>query len=91
MKQNSDSQFIVAALVPGIVDGEIEAKITYIRDGDKPLLFISGQSGQKVTESGVCHGYNFFREYILLPDDVALGTFASALQNGLFICSFQKN
>ena len=90
MIRNGTSQFVVAALVPGIVDGEIEAKIAYIRDGNKPLLFISGQSAQKLSESSVCYGYDLFEEYILLPDDVALDTFSSALQNGLFICSFQK-
>ena len=90
MKKDSDTQFIVAVLAPEIVEGDIDAKLTCIKDGDKPLLLISGQSGQREMESGFRHGYNYFQQYILLPVDVKLDTFTPKLQNGLFICSFQR-
>ena len=91
MKKDSSTQFIVAVLVPGLLSNEIDAKTTFIQDGQKPVLLISGQSASREFQADfLSYGYNFFQQYILLPDDVEMETFTSKMQDGLFVCSFHK-
>ena len=89
MKKDSETQFVVVVLAPGLIEGQIKASVTFIKEGEKPLLLISGQSGQSA-DSDLPYGYNYFQQYILLPEDVELSTHVMKMQNGLFTCSFRK-
>jgi hypothetical protein len=90
MKKESRTQFVVAVLAPGLVEGQIQASVDVIQDGEKPVLLISGQSGRSAN-SDLPYGYNYFQQYILLPEDVVLDTPpVIKMQHGLFTCSFQK-
>jgi HSP20 family molecular chaperone IbpA len=89
MKKDSETQFIVVVLAPGLVDDQIQASVDFIKEGEKPVLLISVQSGQSA-DSDLPYGYNNFQQYILLPEDVELSTRVIKMQNGLFTCSFQR-
>ena len=89
MKKDSETQFVVVVLAPGLVDDQIHASVDFIKEGEKPVLLIAVHSGQSA-DSDLPYRYNYFEQYILLPDDVDLSTRVIKMQNGLFTCSFQR-
>ena len=91
MKKDSHSRFVVVIMAPGLRVDELFARVNYIQDGMKPLLLITGQSARRESDAGLpTYVYNFFQQYVLLPEDVLVKTFASKMEEGLFICSFRK-
>ena len=40
MKKDSETQFVVVVLAPGLVDDQIHASIDFIKEGEKPVLLI---------------------------------------------------
>jgi HSP20 family molecular chaperone IbpA len=89
MKKDSETQFVVVVLAPGLVDDQIHASVDFIKEGEKPVLLIAGHRGQSEDSDLPCR-YNYFEQYILLPEDVDLSTRVIKMQNGLFTCSFQR-
>lgn len=91
MKKDSPSKFIVVIMAPGLRTDELSATVTYIQDGMKPLLMISGQSAPREPDADLpTYAYNLFQQYVLLPENTLPRTFTSKMQEGLFICSFRK-
>ena len=77
-------------LAPGLLLSEVEGKITYFRDSEKPLLLISGQSGRRNIMPDLVCCYDFFQQCVVLPEDVDHETLESTMHDGLMVFSMMK-
>lgn len=88
MRKHLDERFLVLMMAPGLTAHDVDAKLTRITDGDRPVLAISSKGARR--GSDVVCSYQPFQQYVLLPGDVVLESFKRESSEGLFVFSFDK-